>query len=183
MTVRPIRVLGDPVLRTPCRQVTAFDEGLAALVEDLMDTVRAPGRAGLAAPQIGVSLAVFAYSVEGVEGYVVNPVLEAVEGEQDGDEGCLSIPGIWAATPRAMRATVSGLDLAGNSLEIRGSGLMARCLQHETDHLQGRLFIDRLDRGHRKEAMRAIRNRNLAESTGRSSDVADGPGDSWLRRQ
>lgn len=157
MTVRPIRLLGDPVLRQPCRQVTDFDATLALLVDDLTDTCRLPGRAGVAAPQIGVSLAVFSYNVDGAEGYVVNPTLVATEGAQEGDEGCLSIPGVRAATARAAWAEVTGFDVTGQPVKVSGSGLMARCLQHETDHLRGMLYIDRLDRDTRKTTMRAIR--------------------------
>lgn len=165
MPVRPIRQLGDPVLRQPCRAVTSFDRTLALLVDDLMETCRLPGRAGLAAPQIGVGLAVFSWNIDGDEGYVVNPVVVATEGDQNGDEGCLSIPGVRVPTPRAERAVVAGVDVAGVPVEVSGTGLMARCLQHETDHLAGVLYIDRLDRQARKEAMRAIRHAALAGET------------------
>lgn len=161
MAVRPIRQLGDPVLRQPCRPVTAFDDGLARLVEDLMDTVRVPGRAGVAAPQIGVDLAVFSYNVDGDEGYVVNPTLEATEGTQEGEEGCLSIPDIRAETKRAARAVVTGFDRFAAPVRVEGEGLMARCLQHEADHLRGILYLDRLDRATRKEVMRTIREAGL----------------------
>ena len=161
MAVRPIRQLGDPVLRQPCRPVTAFDGKLALLVDDLIETCRLPGRAGLAAPQVGVSLAVFSYNVDGEEGYVVNPTLVSTEGTQEGEEGCLSIPGIHAETPRAAHAVVTGFDVHGEPVEVAGTGLMARCLQHETDHLQGILYIDRLDRETRKATMRAIREANV----------------------
>jgi peptide deformylase len=164
MTIREIRELGDPVLRERCRPVTVFDDALAALVADLMETCRVPGRAGLAAPQIGVAKRVFAYNIEGVEGYVVNPVVVHVEGRQEDDEGCLSIPQIWASTPRAVQAAVVGVDLEGKPVEIEGTGLLARCLQHETDHLDGILYIDRLDRTARKKVMKEIRAHNVAES-------------------
>ena len=163
MPVRPIRQLGDPVLRQPCRPVTAFDAKLALLVDDLIETCRLPGRAGLAAPQIGVSLTVFSYNVDGDEGYVVNPTLVLTEGVQEGDEGCLSIPGVRADLPRAERAVVTGFDCRGEAIEVSGTGLMARCLQHETDHLQGLLYIDRLDRAVRKATMRTIRELSLAD--------------------
>jgi peptide deformylase len=165
MAPRPIRQLGDPVLRQPCRPVTTFDDTLALLVDDLMDTVRVPGRAGVAAPQIGVSLAVFSYNVDGEEGYVVNPTLVSVDGTQEGEEGCLSIPGIFAETARAARAVVTGYDRHGEAIEVGGEGLMARCLQHETDHLRGVLYIDRLDPVARKAAMRAIREANVTGGT------------------
>ncbi len=160
MTIRPIRELGDPVLRTPADEVRAFDRDLAALVRDLLDTVDHPGRAGLAAPQIGVGARVFSYNVDGEIGHVVNPRIVELSGEtQDGDEGCLSIPGIWAPTVRAMHAVVEGVDVHGEPLRLSGSGLMARCLQHEVDHLDGKLFLDRLTGEPRKTALRALRDR------------------------
>jgi peptide deformylase len=160
VTIRPIRELGDPVLRTPADEVRAFDRDLAALVRDLLDTVDHPGRAGLAAPQIGVSARVFSYNVDGEIGHLVNPrVVELSEETQDGDEGCLSIPGIWAPTVRAVHAVVEGFDVHGEPLRLSGSGLMARCLQHEVDHLDGKVFLDRLTGEARKTALRALRDR------------------------
>ena len=158
MTVRPIREIGDPVLRTPADPVRAFDKDLAALVRDLEDTVDHPGRAGVAAPQIGVSRRAFSYNVDGVIGHLVNPVItERSEETQDDDEGCLSIPGLYAPTVRAMHCVAEGVDVAGRPLRIEGSGLLARCLQHEVDHLDGKLFIDRLTGDARKQALRALR--------------------------
>jgi peptide deformylase len=160
VTIRPIRELGDPVLRTPADPVRAFDRDLAALVRDLEDTVDHPGRAGLAAPQIGIGLRVFSYNVDGVIGHVVNPVITALSDEtQDDDEGCLSVPGLYAPTVRAMHATVEGFDAQGQPVRLEGSGLLARCFQHEVDHLDGRLFLDRLAGEARKRAMRALRDR------------------------
>ncbi len=160
MTIRPIRELGDPVLRTPSDEVTAFDGWLAALVRDLEETVDHPGRAGVAAPQIGVSARVFSYNIDGVIGHMVNPVIVERSGEiQDGDEGCLSVPGIWAPTVRAMRCIAEGFDVDGKPLRIEGEGLMARCLQHEVDHLDGKVFLDRLTGEARKSALRALRDR------------------------
>jgi peptide deformylase len=176
LTVRPIRTIGDPVLATAGRDVTSFDEHLAGLIQDLLDTVRLPGRAGLAAPQIGVGLRVFSYRIQGEEGYVVNPTVTLTEGDQSGPEGCLSIPDVWVECPRAMHVVVAGFDADGNALEVEGTGALARCLQHETDHLAGVLFIDRLDRPARKEAMRAIRERALFESV----QLPDRSGPSWL---
>ena len=158
MTIRPIRALGDPVLRTPADEVRSFDRELAALVRDLEDTVADPGRAGVAAPQIGVGLRAFSYNVDGRIGHVVNPrLVELSEETQDGDEGCLSIPGIWAPTVRAMHAVVEGFDVHGEPIRLEGIGLMARALQHEVDHLDGKLYLDRLDKDRRREAMRRIR--------------------------
>jgi peptide deformylase len=160
VTIRPIRELGDPVLRTPSDEVTTFDAGLAALVRDLLDTVDHPGRAGLAAPQIGVGVRAFSYNVDGVIGHMVNPVIvERSEETQDGDEGCLSVPGLWAPTVRAMHCVAEGVDVDGKPLRLEGSGLMARCLQHEVDHLDGALFLDRLTGEARKTALRALRAR------------------------
>ena len=160
MTIRPIREIGDPVLRTPADPVRAFDRDLAALVRDLEETVDHPGRAGLAAPQIGVGARVFSYNVDGEIGHLVNPRVVELSGEtQDGDEGCLSIPGIWAPTVRAMHAVVEGFDVHGEPLRLSGTGLMARCLQHEVDHLDGKVFLDRLTGDARKAALRALRDR------------------------
>ncbi|SFL00682.1 peptide deformylase [Geodermatophilus ruber] len=160
MTVRPIREIGDPVLRTPTDEVRAFDRELAALVRDLEETVEHPGRAGLAAPQIGVGARVFSYNIDGRIGHVVNPRIVELSAEtQDGDEGCLSVPGIWAPTVRAMHAVVEGFDVHGEPLRLEGTGLMARALQHEVDHLDGKLFLDRLTGEARKAALRALRDR------------------------
>jgi peptide deformylase len=160
VTIRPIREVGDPVLRTPADEVKSFDRDLAALVRDLLETVDHPGRAGLAAPQIGVGLRAFSYNVDGVIGHMVNPtIVELSEEIQEGDEGCLSVPGIWAPTVRAMHAVVEGFDVHGKPLTLEGSGLMARCLQHEVDHLDGKLFLDRLTGEARKTALRALRSR------------------------
>src|SRR5689334_329045 len=144
MTVRPIRLFGDPVLRTAAEPVTTFDAQLRALVRDLEDTVREPGRAGVAAPQIGVSLRVFSYHVDGVVGHLVNPVLSGHEGTQDDDEACLSVPGLAYPTTRAMTVVAAGLDQHGEPVTIAGTGFLARALQHETDHLDGRLYLDTL---------------------------------------
>jgi peptide deformylase len=162
VSVRPIRLIGDPVLRTECDPVTQFGPALEQLVADLLDTVQVPGRAGLAANQIGVGLAVFAYHVDGRLGYVINPVLTAAEGEQDGPEGCLSIPGISASRRRAARATVTGTDLRGDPVTVSGDGELARCLQHETGHLRGELYIDGLDGPERKQVMRWLRRQTAA---------------------
>jgi peptide deformylase len=161
VTVRPLRLIGDPVLRTPCSPVTSFDDALAALVTDLMDTVALPGRAGLAANQIGVSLAAFSYDVDGATGYVVNPRLVATDGEYDGEEGCLSVPGVSARRLRAAYARVEGVDLRGRPVVVEGTGELARCLQHETDHLQGRLYLDALTGERRRSAMRQLRTAGL----------------------
>ncbi len=162
MSVRPLRCIGDPVLRTPCDQVTRFDGALAQLVTDLLDTVLVPGRAGLAANQIGSSLAVFSYNVDGRLGYVINPVVTQMSGEQSGDEACLSVPGVSAGRARAAHAVVTGVDLDQRQVTVAGGGELARCLQHETDHLRGELYIDALTGAQRKEINRALREQPLA---------------------
>ncbi len=157
MPVQPIRLFGDPVLRTPAEPVHDFDKELRVLVRDLTETMlHAPG-VGLAAPQIGVGLRVFTYHVDDEPGHLINPVLDLSDEEQDGEEGCLSFPGLAYTTKRAMRVVAKGLTMHGEPVVIEGSELLARCVQHETDHLDGVLFIDRLDREQRKLAMHAIR--------------------------
>lgn len=157
MTVRQIRVFGDPVLKTASDPVRSGDD-VRGLVEDLIDTVKLPGRAGVAAPQIGVNQRVFSYNIDGDIGYVINPVLVEVSGEPELlDEGCLSVPGLYFQRLRYPEARVTGVDLDGNEVELNGTGLMAQALQHETDHLDGRLYIDGLDKETKREAMRQIR--------------------------
>ncbi|MBM7080585.1 MULTISPECIES: peptide deformylase [Micromonospora] len=158
MTVRPIRIIGDPVLRTACTPVTRFDAALQQLVDDLMDTLTGePGRAGVAAPQIGVDAQVFVYDADGHRGHLINPTIELSDDVQDDDEGCLSIPGLYFPTRRALHATVHGVDRHGDPLTISGSGFLARALQHETDHLAGRLYVDTLRGDVRRKALREIR--------------------------
>ena len=156
MTVRPLRLLGDPVLRTPCEPVVRFDDGLARLVADLLDTVAEPGRAGLAANQIGSGLAVFSYNLDGHVGYVINPRVVELHGSVDGPEACLSVPGISAVRTRAEYAVVEGLTLAQEPVVVAGDGELARCLQHETDHLRGVLYIDDLTGTERRRVMRYL---------------------------
>jgi peptide deformylase len=162
VTVRAIREFGDPVLREPAQPVTRFDAGLARLVTDLLETCRPPGRAGLAAPQIGVGLRVFSYNMDGDEGYLVNPRLVSSDGHQDGPEGCLSIPGLYLPVPRAEHAVVIGADLTGRQIEVEGTGHFARCLQHELDHLDGQLYLGRLSASDRRHALSVIRTRQMA---------------------
>jgi peptide deformylase len=155
---RPIRIFGDPVLKTRADEIDAIDENVRALVKDLMDSVALPGRAGVAATQIGVGLRAFSYSVDGDVGYVLNPVIDAVDGELElVDEGCLSVPGLWFKTPRYPFARVRGTDVDGNVIFVEGTGLMAQALQHETDHLDGMLYLDRLEPETRREAMKQVR--------------------------
>jgi peptide deformylase len=138
MTARRIRVFGDPVLRTVADPVAPGDPAAPGLVEDLLDTVRLPGRAGVAAPQIGVNLRAFSYNVDGEVGYILNPELVEVSGEPAlTDEGCLSVPGFYFRRMRYPWARVTGVDLDGNPVELAGGGLLAQAIQHETDHLDG----------------------------------------------
>ena len=126
MAIREIRVVPDPVLRTPCDEIKEITPAVRRLVDDLLETVDDPGRAGLSANQIGVSLRAFSYNIDGKVGYVLNPVLEEKSGEQYGDEGCLSVPDLWYKTRRADYARVRGIDLDGNEVVLEGSGLMGR---------------------------------------------------------
>ena len=157
MAVQPIRLFGDPVLRTPAAPVETFDKALRRLVPDLTETMRdAPG-SGLAAPQIGVSLRVFTWWADEELGHLCNPVIDLSDEIQDGEEGCLSIPDLAFDTKRAMRVVAKGFNEHGEPVVIEGSDLLARIIQHETDHLDGILFVDRLDPETRKAAMKAIR--------------------------
>jgi peptide deformylase len=157
VAIQPIRLFGDPVLRKPALEVVDFDRELRRLVQDLTDTMlEAPG-AGLAAPQIGVGLRVFTWYVEGEVGHLVNPVLQLSDEQQDGPEGCLSIPGLSIDCRRALSVVAHGFDQYGEPVTVEGSELLARAIQHETDHLDGVLFLDRLDPANRKLAMKEIR--------------------------
>jgi peptide deformylase len=158
MAVREIRLFGDPCLKTVSDEVRAFDSRLQSLVEDLVETTKLPGRAGVAAPQIGVNLRVFSYNVNGQTGYIVNPRLVETSGEKVlVDEGCLSVPGLWHKTPRLEFARVVGQDADGNEIALAGDGLMAQMLQHECDHLDGLVYLDRLEPEERKQALRNLR--------------------------
>lgn len=157
MAIQPIRLFGDPILRSRATEVTTFDKELRRLVEDLTDTMlEAPG-AGLAAPQLGVGLRVFTWNVDGELGHLVNPVLDLSEEMQDGPEGCLSLPELTFDCRRAMSVVAKGFTMYGDPVTVDGSETLARALQHETDHLDGILFIDKLDTEARKAAMREIR--------------------------
>lgn len=161
MTVREIRLFGDPVLKTVSDPIRVVDARVRSLVDDLIDSVKLPGRAGVAAPQIGVNLRAFSYNVDGEIGYILNPVIEELSGEPElVGEGCLSVPELWHDTMRYPYARVSGVDLDGNAVELSGNGLMAQALQHETDHLDGTLYLDRLDKERRRVAMKEVRESN-----------------------
>lgn len=158
MTVREIRFFGDPVLRAPAAEITEIDDAVRALVQDLLDTVALPGRAGVAAPQIGVGLRAFSYNIDGDIGYVLNPRLVETRGEKElTGEGCLSVPNLWHDTPRHPWARVEGIDLDGQPVVLEGDGILAQALQHETDHLDGKLYLQRLEPAERKRAMALVR--------------------------
>ncbi|MGO1438829.1 MAG: peptide deformylase [Brevibacterium yomogidense] len=158
MADRPIRHYGDPVLRTVCAPVTSFDDSLRVLARDLADTAAPDGRAAVAAPQIGVDRRIFAFHLDDRVGHVVNPVVVQTGGEQrDIDEGCLSVPGLWFPTPRWEFAAVEGFDVDGEPIRVEGEGVFAQMLQHETDHLDGTVYIETLPKERKREALAAVR--------------------------
>jgi len=157
MSIQPIRLFGDPVLVTPASPVVDFDKELRKLVSDLTDTMVAAPGAGLAAPQIGVPLRVFVWDVDEELGHLINPTLDLGVEEQDGEEGCLSFPSLSYPTKRALRVVAKGWNMHGEPVSVEGTELLARAIQHETDHLDGIVFIDRLDEATRKIAMKEIR--------------------------
>jgi peptide deformylase len=157
MTVLPVRLFGDPVLTQPASPVTDFDRELHKLVRDLRDTLAAQHGAGLAAPQLGISRRVFVFDMGDARGHLVNPTLRFPdEQEQDGPEGCLSMPGLYFDTKRRLNVVAKGYTMHGDPLQIVGTGELTRCIQHETDHLDGVLFIDRMDQQRRRAALREI---------------------------
>ncbi len=160
MTVRDTHLWG-PVLRTVCDPIGQIDEGVRSLVADLLDTVAFDGRAGVASTQIGFTQRAFSLHIDGKISYVLNPELIELSGEpQLTGEGCLSVPELWFDVMRYPKAKVRGIDLDGNEVIIEGEGLLAQALQHECDHLDGKLYLSRLDRESRGEAMRQIRASN-----------------------
>lgn len=184
MTVLSVRTIGDPVLRTVCDPVTEFDAELSRLIDDMVETMFDVEGVGLAAPQVGVALRLFTYGVEGPDGevgHVINPVIEVGDDPQDGGEGCLSVPGLHGETPRKQWARVTGVDRENRPVVVEGEGLLARCLQHETDHLSGKLYIDRLVGEERKRVMRTIRSADYDDVTAgvqrrRAGNVSSGFG-------
>ncbi|MCX5210880.1 peptide deformylase [Kitasatospora sp. NBC_00240] len=174
-TARPITVVGNPVLHHECKDVVAFDAGLSELIDDMFVSMYAAEGVGLAANQIGVDTKVFVYDCpddEGVRhiGHVVNPVLEELPAGRrvldDSNEGCLSVPTAYAELARPDFAAVTGQDKDGNPIRVEGTGFFARCLQHETDHLYGQLYIDRLSKRDRKDALK-----QMAEGTPKYATV------------
>jgi peptide deformylase len=162
VTVMPIRTLGDPVLREPTRPIEAFDEALRRLAADMTETMYAAPGVGLAANQVGLSIACFVYDDrDGHSGFVANPQVSERSGEDTMDEGCLSIPGPYHPTTRAQQVRLRGFDLDGAPIDVRAEGLLSRIFQHETDHLNGGLYIDRLDEDGRRDVMRQLRELEL----------------------
>jgi peptide deformylase len=165
VTVLPIRTLGDPVLRERAVPVGTFDDALRRLADDMVETMHAAPGVGLAANQVGVRLACFVYDDrDGHAGFVANPELSDHEDEETIDEGCLSVPGPYHPTSRALKARLRGFDLEGKPLDIRADGLLARIFQHETDHLNGKLYLDRLDDEGRRDVMRQLRELEVERS-------------------
>lgn len=169
MAVLSIRIVGDPVLRTRADEVTDFGPELRKLVADMDETMEDVEGAGLAAPQVGVSLRVFTYQIAGVRGHIINPVLELSEDfQEDISEGCLSIPELSYPVRRRNSTRATGVDVEGNPIVVEGEGFLARCLQHETDHLDGILYIDRLEGDAKKDALRKIRAADYNTLAGRT---------------
>ena len=168
MAPHEIRLVGDPVLRTRCPEVTEIDGALARLANDMITTMyEAPG-VGLAANQVGVQKRMFVYDIQDGNGpkVVINPVVTGHHDEWVYEEGCLSVPGLSWEIPRAKHVHLAGLDLDGNEVSVEGEDLLARVFQHETDHLDGILLLERLDEERRREAKRELRDRQLAASAG-----------------
>ena len=158
MAVREIRLYGDPVLRTVCETVVEITPVIEELIADLLETTQLPGRAGVAAPQIGVNLRAFSYHVNGELGYLINPrIVELIGEPSEIDEGCLSVPELWEKTPRYPGAVAEGINLNGETVRIEGTGLLAQALQHECDHLDGKVYLDRLNPDARRGAMKKLR--------------------------
>jgi peptide deformylase len=157
---RPITHYGTPVLHRRCADVTVFDQALADLIDDMFASMYAANGVGLAANQIGVDAQIFVYDCPDADdvrrkGHVINPVITSLSPElDDGTEGCLSVPGPRASVPRASIATVTGVDRHGAPTKVTGTGYFARCMQHETDHLNGTVYVDLLPREQRDDLLR-----------------------------
>lgn len=158
MTVRRIRLFGDPVLKTTSEPIGEITDSIKTLIRDLEETAAIPGRAGVAANQIGVNLRAFSFHVEGEVGHIINPEIIQLFGEQVVlDEGCLSLPEIWGKTPRHSKVIVRGISVLGENIEIEAEGLLAQVFQHEIDHLNGLVYLDRLEGSVKKDCMAALR--------------------------
>ncbi len=164
MAILSIRIIGDPVLRTVAEDVTVFGPELAKLIEDMHETMIDVRGAGLAAPQIGVNKRIFTYSVDGADGHIINPILVASDDFAPAEpEGCLSVPGMGFHVARHRWVRITGVDMDGAPIDMEATGTLAKCFQHETDHLNGKLYVDRLEGEDRKEALRAIRMANYQD--------------------
>lgn len=162
-----IRVYGDPVLKLPTTRIERIDDAIVRLATDMLATMYSAPGVGLAAPQVGVQKRMFVYDAgEAGDGphVVINPVISEADGEWTYDEGCLSVPGLYFPIVRAKEVHLTGLDLDGNELSIDADELLARIFQHEVDHLEGKILIERLEPDVRKEALRALRSRSVAAS-------------------
>jgi peptide deformylase len=158
MAVREIRLFGDPVLKTASAPIVEITDSIRTLISDLEETTSLVGRAGVAANQIGVNLRAFSYHVEGVVGHLINPeILEKSGDLVELDEGCLSLPEIWSKTPRYSKISIRGQRISGEVVELQAEGLLAQVFQHEVDHLDGLVYLDRLDAPERKVCMAALR--------------------------
>lgn len=158
MTVREIRLFGDPVLKTASDPIGEITHSVTSLISDLEETTALPGRAGVAANQIGVTLRAFSFHVDGQVGHLINPeIVEVSEEVVVLDEGCLSLPELWGKTPRHTKVRVRGMRVSGEEIEFEAEGLLAQVIQHELDHLNGLVYLDRLDPAARKAAMAALR--------------------------
>ena len=158
MAVREIRLFGDPVLKTASAPIVEITDSIRTLISDLEETTSLVGRAGVAANQIGVNLRAFSYHVEGVVGHLINPeILEKSGDLMELDEGCLSLPEIWSKTPRYSKVSIRGQRITGEVVELQAEGLLAQVFQHEVDHLDGLVYLDRLDAPERKICMAALR--------------------------
>ena len=178
MTILAVRLVGDPVLRTAADNVTRFDAALLRLSADMHQTMDEVNGVGLAGPQVGAGLRIFTYHVEGRRGTVCNPVLDLSPAEgvepDGGSEGCLSVPGLGFPLPRAAAVRLTGQDEHGKALSIDATGLLARCFQHETDHLDGTLYVDRLAGEERKRAWKLIREAEFAQHAARVATQRSG---------
>jgi peptide deformylase len=158
MAVREIRLFGDPILKTVSQPIAEITDSIHSLVVDLEQTSAITGRAGVAANQIGINLRAFGYNVEGVVGHFINPEILEQSGEiLELDEGCLSLPEIWSKTPRYSKVLIRGQKISGEIIQFEAEGLLAQVFQHEVDHLDGLVYLDRLEAPARKICMAALR--------------------------
>lgn len=158
MAVRDIRLFGDPILKTVSQPIAEITDSIRSLIVDLEQTTAITGRAGVAANQIGVSLRAFGYRVEGEVGHLINPEILEQSGERvELDEGCLSLPEIWSKTPRYSKVVIRGQNISGEIVQFEAEGLLAQVFQHEVDHLNGLVYLDRLEAPERKVCMAALR--------------------------